>query len=435
MKKLGVIVPYRNRWEHYYIFIYCIKKYLEAQNIEHDIILVEQDNSGAFNRGMLCNIGFKKAEELNCDYVVFHDVDMIPQDIDYSYSDYPVHLASSDLPFESYFGGITLFPMGIFKKINGFSNRYWGWGFEDDDLRYRCVKNNVKFYKNYNLITPSKVKNMIFNGVDAYAVVQNHLHSARSFEIEINCRLDNNPYDFEKPFDKFTLLEIEARNNFSLFYSSFRRFTLEFADSRGKVYSVTSNQIYKNANKLHIKYNADKRQIVFTCNEEVVEEINLKFKLANYRSSENITIGASSKKNNFFKGSIDTLIIYDSTHQCEYFFKDVKTADYKWKDFSGKSRNAKLVSVYHNFFEEPTNYDGYIPFRREGTIERLPHTGNGYINGAWKDNLTRWNQLRYNNEVLLNNLDTSDEGLSSCEFALHDTKINNNVYHLIVGIS
>ena len=145
MHKLGVIVPYRNRYEHLQEFKKSIVEYLESKNIDFKIIIVEQDNAKLFNRGMLCNIGFIEAQKENCDYIVIHDVDVIPVDVDYSYSNTPIHLATDNIPFESYFGGITLFPSELFEKINGFSNLYWGWGFEDDDLRYRCIKNNIPF--------------------------------------------------------------------------------------------------------------------------------------------------------------------------------------------------------------------------------------------------------------------------------------------------
>ena len=143
MEKLAIIVPYRNRYDQLLSFQEKIVKYLDNRDFNYCIIIVEQDNASAFNRGMLLNIGFKEAVKQRCDYVVFHDVDMTPIEVDYSNSDYPVHLATQDLPFEEYFGGITLFPVKDFEKINGFSNTYWGWGFEDDDLRYRCIKNNI----------------------------------------------------------------------------------------------------------------------------------------------------------------------------------------------------------------------------------------------------------------------------------------------------
>ena len=49
---------------------------------------------------MLLNIGFKIAESYECDYVIFHDVDMIPLIVDYSYSDIPLHLATDFKPIE-----------------------------------------------------------------------------------------------------------------------------------------------------------------------------------------------------------------------------------------------------------------------------------------------------------------------------------------------
>ena len=134
MHKLGVIVPYRNRFEQLVLFKEKIVEYLNNQKINFEIIVVEQDDAKLFNRGMLLNIGFKHAKEKGCDYVVFHDVDMLPINVDYSYSDIPLHLATNfvksskqkRIVFEEYFGGVTLFPIKIFEEI---SNRYYFLGY------------------------------------------------------------------------------------------------------------------------------------------------------------------------------------------------------------------------------------------------------------------------------------------------------------------
>ena len=90
--KLGVIVPYRKRPSHLRKFQESIKEYLK--DYDYELIVVEQADDLPFNRGKLLNIGFKTAIRKQCDYVVFHDVDMLPKDVDYSYSDVPLHLAT-----------------------------------------------------------------------------------------------------------------------------------------------------------------------------------------------------------------------------------------------------------------------------------------------------------------------------------------------------
>ena len=40
--------------------------------------------------------------------------------------------------YNKFFGAVTMFNKADFEKTNGFSNKYWGWGYEDEELRERC---------------------------------------------------------------------------------------------------------------------------------------------------------------------------------------------------------------------------------------------------------------------------------------------------------
>ena len=101
-----------------------------------------------FNRGKLLNIGFNENLKKRCDYVVFHDVDMLPLRVDYTPSDVPIHLKllySKEVIKK--FLILTLVELQCFqsmlKKVNGYSNEYWGWGFEDDDLLLRLTEQGI----------------------------------------------------------------------------------------------------------------------------------------------------------------------------------------------------------------------------------------------------------------------------------------------------
>lgn len=133
---LSIIIPYRDRAEHLKVFIKDTIGKINADS--YDIIVVSQNHDKLFNRGKLLNIGFDYSKDKS-DYFCFHDIDMIPLRVDYSYPEKPYHLAVN-MPqgdYYDYYGGVNLFNKEDFIKVNGFSNDYWGWGHEDEDLLMR----------------------------------------------------------------------------------------------------------------------------------------------------------------------------------------------------------------------------------------------------------------------------------------------------------
>ena len=433
MHKLGIVVPYRNRKEQLDRFVPYMTEYLTQKNIDYVIIIVDQDDASAFNRGTLCNIGFKEAKKKRCDYVVFHDVDMLPVDVDYSHSDKPIHLASDELPFDTYFGGMTLFPTGTFSKIDGFSNLYWGWGFEDDDLRYRCSKNDIDFGHKVDHDYQFDGKTLIFNGVNSYALVKNNINFLRSFNIEIDLRLGKLYYDHTKQSDKFTIFNIQGYD-FDISYTSFKRFCVQFFDNQTKFYQIYSNPIHSSGCRLKVSYDYYSKTVKFFIDNELIGEQVLEYRLKNYKKPEYIFIGCDHKKQDWFKGSIDRLSV--SNDGREYFIKHHSSNidKYTWTDLTNKNTNSKLYNVSPKVYKEPSILDDIIPYRRNSIIKRQDHESNGFIGGRWKSDLTRWNQLRFNNEVLNGVYDETKDGVSSLKYKLHGRKKVNNYIHLNVGI-
>ena len=147
-EKLAIIVPYRDREEHLKKFLPAMEECDFLDEIDYEILIVEQEEGKPFNRGKLLNIGAIQCHTAS--YYCFHDVDMLPMISDYSYVSTPTHLAAEaeqfgfKLPYQGYFGGVTLFDKHSFIKVNGYSNDYWGWGAEDDDVMFRCLVNDVR---------------------------------------------------------------------------------------------------------------------------------------------------------------------------------------------------------------------------------------------------------------------------------------------------
>ncbi|KAH7953935.1 hypothetical protein HPB49_014354 [Dermacentor silvarum] len=145
--RVAILVPYRNRSKHLKLFIYNIHKVLSRQQIDYGIFVIEQGDAAGFNRAKLLNVGYVESTALY-DYqcFVFHDVDMVPLDDRnvYTCPEQPRHMSvnvnnKSTVYYSYFFGGVSAVNKQQMLRVNGYSNKYWGWGAEDDDMAYRRV--------------------------------------------------------------------------------------------------------------------------------------------------------------------------------------------------------------------------------------------------------------------------------------------------------
>lgn len=144
---MTIIVPYRDRKSHLDQFIPHMRKYLPDARI----VVVEQTDDALFNRGLLVNIGAAFAfDYLNENAIAIHDVDKLPIRADYSYPEKkPRQLVRSLRQPVDYLGGVTLFNKQHYEKADGFSNAFWGWGGEDNDLLFRCWEAGLLIEQNH----------------------------------------------------------------------------------------------------------------------------------------------------------------------------------------------------------------------------------------------------------------------------------------------
>lgn len=144
-KSLVIILPIRNR-EH------NLKEYLENmipifnyQNINYRIFIIEQSKNKRFNKGKINNIGFLEALKENKKYerFLFNDVDNYPLDKNLINYNTKVNKVNHFFGNKKWLGGFFMINKSIFQKVNGYSNNFWGWGGEDQDLQNRLKFNNV----------------------------------------------------------------------------------------------------------------------------------------------------------------------------------------------------------------------------------------------------------------------------------------------------
>jgi len=447
--KLGIIVPYRDRPAHLKKFTQHTFDFLKQSNIEFEIVVVEQIDDKPFNRGKLLNVGYLKAKELGCNYVVFHDVDMLPIEVDYSYSEVPLHLATNfdleyekakNLEFDDYFGGVTMMSNSTFETINGYSNLYWGWGFEDDDLLFRCAEKNILLDK--KVIGKKEVKKIY------------GLYFFKPDEIV------SSPM---KEYDEYTAFSIPGYDT-NISYNSFRRYKCDIWDEENKATSINSEILTNHFTQLCLVWDSKKSKLSFYKDGEIIESKIIDKKILDYSNQEYFYIGVGDPNrqdnNNYFYGVISEFAIYGtalkekeiivlsenvlensllenfrgykSANQLKLyydfkFYKDNKLIDLTGNQNYGEINNCHFVKVNESLGKEI-----FVPYRRESTFKLLSHKPNSWDGNNWVHKETRINQLRFLNEVKKHLYNIEMDGLSNCKYQIINDASYEKLHHLSV---
>ena len=472
--KLGVIVPYRKRPGHLRKFRESIKSYLK--DYDYELIIVEQADDLPFNRGKLLNIGFKLALRKQCDYVVFHDVDMLPVDVDYSFSEVPTHLATNFTNddreiFKTYFGGVTLFPIELFKRINGYSNEYWGWGFEDDDLLLRCTEQKV--FTDFELYDVSKesTSGLYLHGDESYIESKNNIKLNQDFTIHITFRPDEIIPEYDRAFDEYCVFSIPGWDT-TISYNSFNRYKFECWDIGKECHQITSDYDYPKLTRITITYRSGDRLLTMYQDGEEIGHRRMTRRILD-TEEDKFYIGVASiereddKKS--FRGYVSDFaywetcleknevreinensgmsFLYDnnqygSSNRLKLYY-DFKHSTFNNSYDYGKGSVVDLVHPRHygNIYNcIPKNHKEIekkrvsIPVRRKSTFEVLHHDNEGYGDGGWKYQSTRLNQIRYYDRVLNNRTKLHNDGLSNLKYQTNSRSADENYTILSVNL-
>jgi len=145
VEKVAIIIPFKDREDHLVKWLFHMHQLLVRQRRQYCVIVAEPIGSGHFNKGSTMNAAVRESISEGFDCVILHDVDMMLENGHniYQCQEQPTQLCPFIDKFNykdhygTEFGGVTMLKPEQYIKANGYSNLYWGWGKEDDDMAFR----------------------------------------------------------------------------------------------------------------------------------------------------------------------------------------------------------------------------------------------------------------------------------------------------------
>ena len=447
--KLGVCVPYRNREEHLNMFVPRVGKHLKEQGIDFQMYFCHQVDDKLFNRGATKNIAAKHAFEDGCDYIVWHDIDMIPEKgADYSYpEDNPIHLATRisqmeyTLKYHEYFGGAVLFTKEQVEATNGYSNDYWDWGMEDDDLFWRCHLEGYTDDSYLNVPFKSK-KYLEFDGEKSWAMIPNNRKykdlTSKSHTISILTKAYQQPNKYpvhligskDTGYVEFPILRIPGYD-YGISFNNSRALSLQYWNSFNQhnymwlkrydgQWSWVTVVIDQATNLSHFYLNGTEVDSKAGHGSESPWKYNGKLKkYGNKKIYLGTTPSASEHDpSKFFKGSIADVKIWDralNKEEVKNIHKEYSTEGLIYK-FNIDSLIKYDVKEVTDNIKVPNSI---IPHRRIARFTCLPHEDEGLVNGKWaKGETTAKNEKRYVLEMQKGTWDYKSDGIKQVKYEL-----------------
>ena len=459
--KLGVCVPYRNRELHMNEFIPKIGKYLKNQGIDFQIYIVHQVDDKLFNRGATKNIGAKHAFEDGCDYIVWHDIDMIPEEdggCDYSYPDKgPRHIATQisqmdyQLKYHEYFGGAVLFTKEQVEATNGYSNDYWDWGMEDDDLFWRCHLEGMT-NDTYLPVKLNNQKYLSFNGENSYAKIPYQREyrglTTRSHTISALVRCyqqpdKNNVFligDDKRKYVEYPILRLpgydyglsfnNSRAVSYTFWNSFNKHNYMWLKRYDKQWSWVTAVLDEREHLAHLYLNGT--EIDSKVGLGSPSPLRFDGKLKSYGTND-FYLGMSPSEPEessfkYFKGDIAKVQAWNRPLTPQ----EVKSLHAKTPtegltidlDLNKEENNLEIINA-ETKKEDLKIPNSIIPHRVEGRMRCLPHPDEGIVDGKFvKGETTARNERRYVLEMQKGSWDYKGDGIKQLKYELvKETKL------------
>ena len=463
--KLGICIPYRNRKEHVERLIPHLTKYLTDKGIDHKFYVGHQVDEKLFNRGAMKNIAAHYAFEDGCDYIAWHDVDMLAEDkdgfiCDYSYpEEHPVHIATKvskynyGLGYDQYFGGVVLFTKEQAYQTNGYSNDYWDWGQEDDDLFWRCYFENhttgriYKSYENKSVVNFNGESSLVViptNDVISKSLSDNHtisvLFKAEQQQEKVPIWLVG---DKEKKFIEYPILRKHESWTWGLSFNNSRTVNMTVFDKKNNYHNNWAKKFEGEWTWVTVSFNKKTKEMYFFVNDELVTNMNsikenIPFivgeSLKKHDNTNPFILGYCSNQQTYYKGQISEIKIFNK------HFNDVESMFDNTEDlilhmdfengYLDKINNIICENLNTEITQENINViENIIPIRKEGNFLCMHHEDEGFVDGTWKKGeTTARNEKRFVTEMQQGKINYKEDGLNKILEVLEVDNVDDTLY-------
>jgi hypothetical protein len=463
--KLGICIPYRNRKEHIDNLIPHLSKYLTEKGIDHKFYVGHQIDDKLFNRGAMKNIAAHYAFEDGCDYIAWHDVDMLAEDkdgfiCDYSYPENsPIHIATKlskynyGLGYDQYFGGVVLFTKEQAYQTNGYSNDYWDWGQEDDDLFWRCFFEGYTSSKTFKSYNNKSVAN--FNGNDSLVVIPTNntiskcLSSNHTISVLFKAEQQQEKVpiwlvgDQEKKFIEYPILRKHESWTWGLSFNNSRTVNMTVFDIEDKYHNNWAKKFENEWTWVTVSYDKRNNKMYFYVNDELVTNVNNIKENEPYIVSDDLkphdtvnpfVLGFCSNQKTYFKGQIAELKIYKkffNTIDMVFENKNDIVLHMNFEDgFIETVTNKPCENINTEITKENINVlENIIPLRKEGNFLCMNHKDEGFVDGKWvKGETTARNEKRFVTEMQQGKINYKEDGLNNILKVLDVNNVDDSLY-------
>jgi hypothetical protein len=386
---------------------------------------------------------------------------MIPEEdggCDYSYPDKgPRHIATQisqmdyQLKYHEYFGGAVLFTKEQVEATNGYSNDYWDWGMEDDDLFWRCHLEGMT-NDTYLPVELNNQKYLSFNGENSYAKIPYQREyrglTTRSHTISALVRCyqqpdKNNVFligDDKRKYVEYPILRLpgydyglsfnNSRAVSYTFWNSFNKHNYMWLKRYDKQWSWVTAVLDEREHLAHLYLNGT--EIDSKVGLGSPSPLRFDGKLKSYGTND-FYLGMSPSEAEessfkYFKGDIAKVQAWNrALTPLEVKSLHAKTPTEGLTidlDLNKEENNLEIINA-ETRQEDLRIPNSIIPHRVEGRMRCLPHPDEGIVDGKFvKGETTARNERRYVLEMQKGSWDYKGDGIKQLKYELvKETKL------------